>query len=206
MKYIVDDQEYEVIINKKRIRNLYMRFKNNSIIINAPFFTSDKDIKQLIDNNTDYLRKMIKKDNKKQDNLFLGNKIDIIGISNLKEAEYDNGKIYLKDRSKLDEAYKTLAIPIFKKEVDRIYQLFEEDIPYPKIKIRKMISRWGVCNRKTDTITLNLELIKYDISHLDYVIIHELSHFIHFNHSHSFWSLVNKYCPTYKIIRKSLRE
>jgi predicted metal-dependent hydrolase len=84
--------------------------------------------------------------------------------------------------------------------------MFEENIPYPLLKIRKMTSRWGVCNRKNNSITLNLELIKWDPIYIDYVITHELSHFVHFNHSASFWKTVSKYCPSYKILRKNLRE
>ena len=69
-----------------------------------------------------------------------------------------------------------------------------------------MKTRWGVCNKKTNTVTLNSELIKYDISKIDYVIIHELSHFLHFNHSRSFWNQVEKYCPNYKKIRNELKD
>ena len=68
-----------------------------------------------------------------------------------------------------------------------------------------MKTRWGVCNKKDDSITLNLDLVKEDKIYLDYVIVHELSHFIHFNHSKSFWLLVNKYVPNYKEIRKEMR-
>ena len=67
-----------------------------------------------------------------------------------------------------------------------------------------MKTRWGVCN-KNNSITLNSDLIKYGYEQIDYVIIHELSHFIHFNHSKDFWNLVNKYCKNYKEIRKSLK-
>lgn len=87
-----------------------------------------------------------------------------------------------------------------------MYSLFKEKIPYPKLKIRKMTSRWGVCNVKDKTVTLNFELIKRDIKYLDYVIVHELSHFIHPNHSKSFWFLVSKYIPNYKELRKEMRE
>ena len=69
-----------------------------------------------------------------------------------------------------------------------------------------MKTRWGVCNRRDNSVTLNSELIKYDLTKLDYVIVHELSHFIHFNHSKSFWNLVEKYSPNYKKIRKDLKE
>ena len=81
-----------------------------------------------------------------------------------------------------------------------------EDIPVPNLKIRKMRTRWGVCNTKNHNVTLNYNLYKYDIECLDYVIIHELSHFIFPNHSKNFWQQVSKYCPNYKEIRRKLKD
>ena len=69
-----------------------------------------------------------------------------------------------------------------------------------------MKSRWGVYNKLRHKVTLNSELIKYNIECLDYVIVHELSHAIHFDHSKDFWNLVSKYCSDYKSIRKQLKE
>ena len=69
-----------------------------------------------------------------------------------------------------------------------------------------MKTRWGVYNRLRHTITLNSRLIEFDIEKIDYVIIHELSHIIHFNHSKNFWALVNKYCSNYKKIRKEMKD
>ena len=69
-----------------------------------------------------------------------------------------------------------------------------------------MKSRWGVCNRGNNTITLNKQLIKKDISLLDYVIVHELCHFKYPNHSKYFWNEVAKYYPNYKLARKQLKE
>jgi len=69
-----------------------------------------------------------------------------------------------------------------------------------------MTSRWGVCNRKNKSITINTELVKKDLKYIDYVIIHELCHFVHFNHSSDFWKLVSKYCDNYKKLRKEMKE
>ena len=74
------------------------------------------------------------------------------------------------------------------------------------LKIRQMKTRWGVCNRKDNSVTLNLELIKKDKSCLNYVIVHELSHFVHFNHTKEFWCTVEKYCPDYKSVRQELEK
>ena len=56
------------------------------------------------------------------------------------------------------------------------------------------------------SVTLNLELIRKDVKYLDYVIVHELSHLVYFNHSADFWALVGKYCKNYKQIRKEMKE
>ena len=81
-----------------------------------------------------------------------------------------------------------------------------DNLPKYKLKIRKMKTRWGVCNTSTHNITLNQELYRYDIKCLDYVIVHELSHLIEANHSKKFWNIVEKYYPNYKAIRKQLRD
>lgn len=206
MKYEIDGIFYNVEVNKKKIKNLYIRYKDETIFLNTPFLIKDRDVYKMLDDNINTLRRMIKRGVKKDESLFLGQQVDIVVISNLAKPECINNKLFVKDRNKIDEAYKYLAEPIFKKRLDDLYRLFVEDIPYPVLKIRKMTSRWGVCNRKNNSVTLNLDLIKWDIIYLDYVIIHELSHFVHFNHSHAFWETVSKYCPSYKIIRKKLRE
>ena len=68
-----------------------------------------------------------------------------------------------------------------------------------------MKTRWGVCNKRDDSVTLNAELFREPIECLDYVITHELSHFVHFDHSKEFWKLVEKYNPDYKKVRKYLK-
>ena len=69
-----------------------------------------------------------------------------------------------------------------------------------------MTTRWGVCNVNTHVITINLELIKRDISYLDYVIVHEMSHLIYGDHSKSFWKLVSENIPNYKKYREEMKE
>ena len=206
MKYEIDGKFFDVIIQRKKIKNLYIRIKNGKIYINSPFLTIEKEIYKVIDENITSIKKMIQREIKRNDSLFLGEKVDVVSISNLKHPNYSNGKLYVKDKDKIDEAYKILALPIFKERLDYTYKLFDENIPYPLLRVRKMSSRWGVCNRRNNSITLNTYLIKWDIKYIDYVIIHELSHFVHFDHSKAFWNTVGKYCPTYKELRKNLRE
>ena len=95
---------------------------------------------------------------------------------------------------------------MFKEHLELVYGEFSRKIPYPSLKIRKMKTRWGVCNTKLKCVTLNLELIKRNPKYLDYVIVHELSHLIHPNHSSDFWDLVGENMSEYKKYRKEMKE
>lgn len=73
-----------------------------------------------------------------------------------------------------------------------------------KITIKQIKYAWGSCSSKKN-ITINLELIKYSEQAIKYVILHELCHIKHMNHSKEFWNLVEKYMPDYKQIKKEFK-
>lgn len=211
MIYRLDDEDYEVEIIKKGNKNTYVRVKEDlTIQVTTNHFASKHDVKNLLDRNQDFLRKTLgKREIEKQkddDFYFLGKKYDIVVVPILKGIEIDGNKLYVPDKSLLDEWLKKQTLKIFEERLKYNYDLFEENIPYPHLRIRSMKTRWGVCNRKNLIVTINSKLIKEKIDKIDYVIIHELSHLVHFNHSRDFWEVVEKYCPKYKRIRKDLRE
>lgn len=207
----INGKNYDIVIIRKDIKNMYIRVKEDlKIHISVNKRTSEKEIKKLIENNYDNIvlmvEKQVRKNERNEKTRILGEEVDVVIFNGQTEPELFGSKFYIKDKTKLDKYLKDYAFIIFKERLDAIYPTFKERIPYPILKIRKMISRWGVCNRKDNSVTLNLELIKMDIKYLDYVIVHELSHFIHFDHSKSFWDTVSKYCKDYKTIRKEMRE
>lgn len=205
--YILDHKEYPIEIIRKNNKNTYLRVKDGKIIVTTNYLTSLTTINKLIKNNTAFIDKALNKNNqKKEDDSFklFGNSYDIIYGFN--DTEIDNNKIYTKDNKSLNKYLSKYIYNIYEERINYYYSLFEENIPIPNLKIRKMTSRWGVCNIKNHNVTLNLELSKYNIECLNYVIVHELSHFIHPNHSKEFWLLVGKYYPNYKEIRKYLRN
>jgi len=211
MIYRLDDEDYEVEILKKGNKNTYVRVKENlTIQVTTNHFATKHDIKNLLDRNQDFLRKTLgKREIEKQkddDFYFLGKKFDIVVVPILKGVELDGNKLYVPDKSLLDKWLKKQTLSIFEERLKYNYNLFEENIPYPHLRIRSMKTRWGVCNRKNLIVTINSKLIRETIDKIDYVIIHELSHLVHFNHSRDFWEVVEKYCPKYKRIRKDLRE
>jgi len=204
----IEDNVYEIEIIRKNNRNTYVRVKNGKIVVTTNYLTSKSSIIKLINDNIDSIIKMLDRDSKKKEKndefYYFGKKYDIVYGFN--DIEFSDDKIYASEKKKLDKYIDYEILRIYNERLNYWYNLFEEDVPFPNLKIRKMSSRWGVCNIKNNNVTLNYMLSRYDISCLDYVIVHELSHFIHHNHSRSFWNLVSKYYPRYKEIRKMLKE
>ena len=213
MKYVIDDIEYNVIIEKKNNKNIYIRVKDDlNIYVTCNYFCTKKQILDILDNNIESVKKMIDKQKTKlkKDEFFfyLGKKYDIINVPVIDDIDIDdkNNIIYYKNKKQLDNWYKNEILKIFTERFNYCFNKFEESNKKPSLKIRSMKTRWGVYNRVNHNVTLNTHLIEYDIEKLDYVIYHELSHIIHFDHSKYFWNLVSKYCPNYKIIRKELKD
>ena len=210
MNYTLNNKNYEVIITRKNNKNTYIRVKEDmKIYVSTSRFVTKLGIKSLLDNNQDALIKMIedqtKKNKKKEFFNYLGENYEVF-IDEVDEIKFLDDAIFVPSEEYLNKWLKKQIKQLFQERLDYNYNRYEERIPYPKLKIRSMTTRWGVCNIRDNSVTLNSKLIEYDIEKLDYVIIHELSHFIHFNHSKAFWNQVEKYTPKYKQIRKELKD
>lgn len=208
--YKLDGENYVVEVIKKNNKNTYIKVKEDlTIYVTSNYLVTKRYVKNVLDNNNDFLRKAVKKvkNRAQKDNEFyyLGKKYDIIYSDFNKVEVYDN-KIFSKNEVSLNKWLKQQMVKIFSERLEYNYKLFSEKIPFPKLKIRSMKTRWGVCNKRDDSVTLNSKLIKYSLDEIDYVIIHELSHFVHFDHSRDFWNTVEKYMPNYKRSVKVLKE
>lgn len=87
------------------------------------------------------------------------------------------------------------------------YPYFEKrGVAYPEIKFRKMVSRWGSCQPARGVLTFNINLMYAPIECINYVVLHEFTHFFEANHSKKFYAELLKTCPGWKECRKKLRE
>lgn len=75
-----------------------------------------------------------------------------------------------------------------------------------EVRIKKMYTRWGVCNIAKGRIWLSLYLAAYPKPCLDYVFVHELCHLHHANHSPAFWQTVKNAMPDYQTWHKQLKD
>ena len=74
-----------------------------------------------------------------------------------------------------------------------------------KVSIKKIKTAWGSCSSKKN-ITININLANKEEKIIEYVVLHEMCHLIHMNHSKQFWGLVEKNMPEYKKIRNILKQ
>lgn len=203
-KIYLNNQEYIYIITRKKIKNIYFRVKEDlKIHVSANHLISTSKIEKLLHKNTKTIETFyLNQINKNNDNIkYLGNSL------NFKYQEcqpyLDNNDIYGRSKEECKEFIYTLAPNIFTSRLNQIKQQFA-NLPEFSLKVRKMKSKWGVCNKNRMSITLNSVLITKDIHLIDYVIIHELCHFKHMNHSQEYWDYVSKFYPYYKKARKEL--
>ena len=210
MKVELNNTLIEVIIEYKNNKNLYIRIKDDlKMYVTCNRFFSKNKILDVIKQNEKSLYKMYQKKLKEhEDNsihYYLGKKYTVIFDETIKRPTLDGDLIIIKNKKMLDKFYELSCKKIFEERLYKASLLFD-NIPKYKMRIRKMKTRWGVNNRANNTITLNSELIKRDIALLDYVCVHELSHFLQPNHSSKFWAEVESRYPNYKEARKRLNN
>ncbi len=209
MEVSLGDYIINVKIIRKKNKNIYFRFDENlNLVVTANKWVSEKEIAKLIRKNEQALLNMLKKQEKKntkeEEFWYLGNKYEVVFDSSVSDIEFNDGVITAPSEAALNKFIKEKIVDIFTYEVEELKKVIKT--PPFTLKFRKMKTRWGVCNYKSMTITLNTELIKYKKELLRYVIVHEMCHFYHHNHGANFWQMVSIYYPDYKMARKELRD
>jgi predicted metal-dependent hydrolase len=135
---------------------------------------------------------------------------------NEEKVKYFRGYIYIhvKDKSNytrkenlFNNWMREKATIIFQECLDKIYPILEKyNIKKPEIMIRTMKARWGSCIKDKNIILLNFELIKAPKYCIEYVILHELIHFLHRNHDHKFYNFMTSLMPDWKQRKEILDE
>ena len=210
MQVVLDDKKIDVIIEHKQNKNLYIRVTDNlELSVTCNKRVSEKEILDIISKNSKSLIKMYNRKLKELDNnsifYYLGKPYTIIYNKDVGKYYIEEDCIIVKDEKMLNKFFANEFVRVFTQELEK-YNPYFNYLPKYSLRVRKMKTRWGVCNRGNNTVTLNSELLKKDIRLIDYVVVHELSHFKEANHSDKFWHEVSLRYPNYKEARKELNE
>lgn len=96
---------------------------------------------------------------------------------------------------------------VFRELLNALYPRFVKyGVARPTLRIRDMKSRWGSCLPTKGIITLNKQLLAVPLSCIEYVVMHELCHFLHPNHSKQFYTTLAMLMPDWKERKQLLNQ
>ena len=213
---------YFLVRSKSRTKSVAIRIIDNLVYVYAPKVLDEVIVDKFIDENKKEILNHI------DDQVDNRNVIKYLGEKY--EIKIINSKLLKKPLCSLDEVnklfyiYKPNKIAINVKDVidlwkkSELYNIllrriryflknheFNYNIERNKLTVKNMISKWGSCSFRHN-LNFNIHLLEKRIEVIDYLIVHELTHTVHFNHSREFWNHVSNIIPNYSELRKELKE
>lgn len=179
MSIQLEDLQIKVIYSERR--SISMELKPDTILVRAPKGMSRRDIQAFLNEKRNWIEKHLVKLQERK-------------------AELENLQPFTMDEIR-DLADKALAI--IPEKVKKYAPIV--GVTYGRITIRNQRTRWGSCSGKGN-LNFNCLLMLFPDEVIDYVVVHELCHRKHMNHSHAFYAEVERVFPQYRRCQKWLKE
>ena len=216
----------EATLIRKRVKNVRVTVlpPDGAVRVTAPKLFPEALIKAFLSERADWIRKHQAAIQKKHANepkrfetgetvLLFGTAYPLLVREHQKKngAALEDGRVVLSLRTDADAKRREAILFDWYRErlktgIDYALPLWSEKtglVP-SGVSIRNMSSRWGSCNTKTGHITLNLQLVKYPLPCLEYVILHELAHLKVHGHGADFKAILDQYMPSWRERKKLL--
>lgn len=225
---IINNIEYE--INKGKRKNIYLQIKNGKVIVKVPYYVINKQIEEIVYKKSNWIQKSLEKYNQKNNELKKyqeGEIYKILGKEYILKINYEETnqiKVDITDcniiinlpftykmepnlSNKIEKIINKMYMQIIQKQLDYTMKKVTNMVGLApkKYRVRDMKSAWGSCS-STKNISIALKLIEYSPKAFEYVVLHEVCHLKHMNHSKQFWQMVEGYMPDYKKYKKELNS
>ena len=195
--------EFEIKESKKAVK--YLRLKvgqSGEISLSIPLRAKENHILEFLEKNLEWLRKTsakIKaKNSAKNENQveFLGLNYELIIDKKASGVSIELFSIKAASKADFRRFCDEKAKELLNASIAHFAPLIARPINH--ISFKHMRTRWGSCNKAKGYINLNLDLITKKKEFIEYVVLHELAHLVHANHSKDFYALISKHMPDYK--------
>lgn len=210
--------EYTLIRSSRKTLALNID-RDGRLIVRAPYRLSVERIEQFIAEKADWIEKHtaavnLRTEQKNERLNVPPTELPLFGrlcpVVNEKPYGYTDGVFYLPEGMTLESLvpYLHKLYTRIAKEalIPRVQTLSEQTgLMITAVKINSAKTRWGSCSA-AKSVNLSHRLIAADPRLIDYVIIHELCHTVHMDHSHDFYRLVENFLPDYKERERGLKE
>jgi len=216
------------LVRRKNMKRIHIRFDNeDGLLISAPPEVTLEEIRRIIKDNTDWVdthtqrreqRKAMRPSAKDGGEIMIAGQLYPLRVkeSQSVRCSFSGAEVTAALPQPHDEeAVKALlekflrkqAEILFEESLQRMYPLIKPlGAPMPMLRIRKMTSRWGSCNIKTHTVTMNLCLARAPLPLIDSVMLHELVHLVNYPHDARFHSISASLMPDYLERKKKLNS
>ncbi|ERL61047.1 hypothetical protein K661_02628 [Piscirickettsia salmonis LF-89 = ATCC VR-1361] len=221
----VDNIDYR-ISHTGRTKTYGLSIRDGKVHMNVPKRMSKQRVCQAIDDNQAWVRENIRfslASTKQHQSLSSGSLISYLGKQYSLKLTYVNQSVVFYDdaflmgvparvksenhqayiRDKLSAWFKEQALLRFEQRTFFIANRMQ--LKPTKVSVRSYKARWGSCS-SSGCLSFDWKLLQAPEFIIDYVIVHELSHLKHFDHSPAFWQLVSLYYPEHKVARQWLKN
>lgn len=204
---------YQII--RKNIKSIIIRVDKNGVVkVSAPKWQNIEVIDNFVHSQSEWIESRLKNILKFSHNAiipyFEQNYTLLLSKSpHTKIIEQgDTLQIYLPNE---ENAKKIVSKWYEKKSKDLIDSIVESykyiiNREVKSIRFREMTTRWGSCNYKRATITLNTQLFSKPKICLEYILLHELIHLLHPNHQKEFYTMQDSLMPNWREVKKILES
>lgn len=167
---------YELV--KKKVKNITIHIqKDGTVMVTMPFGGSIRQVHGFVESHMDWIEKK---------------------LSAQREKRYIHVDEQIWTAEKEQDLFDMTA---------RIFPRFQMyQIPYPQLRFRKMVGRYGSCQTIKKIVTLNKILAELPDECAEYVIAHELAHLVEANHGSGFYRVLESVMPDYKQREKRLMQ
>lgn len=186
--------QIELQMTKKRVKNINFRLKPHKLLVSVPMVISTAQVAQAVNkrvpwalaNHPQVLEQYKRKQSALSQSASANRPTRLWGVEQAFTLSHDEKVAYYRQH------LSKVAPSLFEKWQPIVGAYANE------IRLKKMYTRWGTCNTRARRIWLSVYLPAYPIECCEYVIVHELCHLHHDNHSRAFWQTVAAAMPDYK--------
>ena len=211
-------------LERKRVKNVNLRVRGGEVFVSAPRWVPSAMIEGFLRERADFILGALERTERTpfppcEDGAPLpwrGRTLTLaLGRGSRSSARVEGGvlRLCVRDaqdsegvRRALDRWYRAESEAQCLEAFDRLYPQFAAlGVPRPEIRMRAMRSCWGNCRPAKKVVTFNARLAAVPEDCVEYVVAHELTHFLHADHSPAFYAALARAIPDWKARRRELR-
>ncbi|MBQ8782962.1 MAG: M48 family metallopeptidase [Clostridia bacterium] len=171
--------DYELKRSKRKTISIEIA-KKCKVLVKAPYLLPKRTIDKFVTEHTDWIEKHIEIQKERNNNA--------------------PPELTEKETKELKKKAREYIVP----KVNEFAEIM--GLEYGDIKITSAKTRYGSCNTRTHNLCFSFRLIQKPLPLVDYVIVHELAHIVHPNHSKAFYNYIEQFMPDYKDRIKQLKK